>query len=65
MPDAEICPLSREVPPVSMKGTRKCIGHRLNKTEVSLAMPDAEICPLSRVVPPSLHEGTWNAFDTD
>jgi hypothetical protein len=39
------------------EGDVECIGHRLNRTEVSLAMPDAEICPLPRVVPPGLHEG--------
>jgi hypothetical protein len=57
MPDAEICPLFHVVPSGLHEGDVECIGHRLNRTEVSLAMPDAEICPLSRVVPPGLHEG--------
>ncbi len=55
--DAEICPLSRVVPSGLHEGDVECIGHRLNKTEVSLAMPDGEICLLSRVVSPGLHEG--------
>jgi hypothetical protein len=55
--DAEICPLSHIVPTGLHEGDMECVGHRLNRIEVILAMPDAEICPLSRVVPPGLHEG--------
>jgi hypothetical protein len=66
MPDAEFFTLPCVVSPGLHEGNVECVGHRLNRTEVSLAMPDAKICPLFHMVPSSLHEVLmWNALDTD
>ncbi len=53
----ELFSLSRIVSLGLNEGNMECLGHSLNRTEVSLAVPDAEICPFPSVVPPGLHEG--------